>query len=460
MTHWFWHRLVLAPALVAVAIAACSGEDEQPPRIGVGGASGAGPSGGSAGRGGAAGSGGAGALDGGAATGGTAGTGRDGGGSGGTSGSAGTPGDGGADVDAGPPVCGNGVAQSGEPCDGSDVRGQSCVNYGFERGELGCEDCSLDFSACVGSENCADGRDNDGDQAVDCADEDCRAGCENSCSAPIVLPDPALGIPGQTNGHASQIAPGCLLSAVSSGAETVYTFTAARSGVLDVRLASLLVDLNVSVRTTCNNGPELACSEKNAGSGAVEELNLPINQGETVLIVVDGTGDVAGRYTLDVESRAVECGDSHRDPTEGCDDGNRNPADGCNSNCELEPDETEPNGTTGEATPYSGFPFFASIGAAGDVDVYSIDVPNANSTITAETFDMGDGTCAHHVLDSLVEILAPDGTTVLASDDDGGDGFCSRATASGVGAGTHFVRVRASGVATAFPYKLNVAVTR
>jgi hypothetical protein len=87
-------------------------------------------------------------------------------------------------------------------------------------------------------------------------------------------------------------------------------------------------------------------------------------------------------------------------------------------------------------------------------------VTAANSTITVETLDLGDGSCAQFRLDSLVEILAPDGGSVLGSDNDSGAGFCSVATATGLAAGTYFVRVRAAAASATFPYKLNVAVTQ
>jgi cysteine-rich repeat protein len=442
-----------APTLAGVltALAACS-DDERPPRPhGLGGASGSGGRAGSAGTGAEGGD----ASGGAAGRGGTAGTGggRDGGGS---SGDGGTSGE-----DAGPAVCGNGIAEGSEGCDGTDVRQQTCVSYGFESGSLSCVDCSVDVGGCVGTENCADGRDNDADQAIDCADVNCKEACENACSAPVVLPDPASGVVGQTNDHSSAATSSCIPSGAQSGPEIVYRFTAARSGVLDVRLTSPGGDdFNLSVRRICADvASEFGCAERIAGQDAVERLNVAIAQGEAVFIVVDGTGAAsAGRYRLDALSRVLECGDSHRDTGEECDDGNRTPNDGCGSDCRIEPDESEPNGTTGEADPYTPFPFVASIGPAGDVDVFSVTVSNANSTITAETLDLGDGSCSQLLLDSLVEILGSDGS-VLASDNDSGPGYCSVTTAGGLAAGTYYVRVRSAAASATFPYRLNIAIT-
>ena len=95
-------------------------------------------------------------------------------------------------------VCGNGEAEPGEHCDGDDFGAWTCAAAGFEVGELACgEDCRLDVSGCTGVERCTDGRDNDGDQTVDCGDDD----CENE---PPCLATPAYGVPmGGTGGVVS-----------------------------------------------------------------------------------------------------------------------------------------------------------------------------------------------------------------------------------------------------------------
>lgn len=47
-------------------------------------------------------------------------------------------------------VCGNGIRESGEACDGSDLGGQTCGGLGFSGGTLACTGiCSFDTSGCV-----------------------------------------------------------------------------------------------------------------------------------------------------------------------------------------------------------------------------------------------------------------------------------------------------------------------
>ena len=48
------------------------------------------------------------------------------------------------------PVCGNGVVESGEDCDGEDLDGESCADVGdFDGGRLACtDDCTFDTDGC------------------------------------------------------------------------------------------------------------------------------------------------------------------------------------------------------------------------------------------------------------------------------------------------------------------------
>jgi cysteine-rich repeat protein len=244
----------------------------------------------------------------------------------------------------------------------------------------------------------------------------------------------------------------------TSGAEVVFRVKPSVTGILEATVTSVGANFSLSVRSDCADAAsELVCRDVAAGAGATETVEAAVTRGQDVFLVVDGADpSQAGIFVLDLASRPIECGDGNLDPGEGCDDRNRAPDDGCSASCQLELDEVEPNETTLTATPYTQLPFIARISSATDIDVFSIVVSSANSMLSVDTFDLGDGACADMELDNRVEILAPDGRT-LASNDDGGVGFCAKATATGLSPGTYHVRVQASGVATQFPYNLDIS---
>lgn len=57
------------------------------------------------------------------------------------------------------PVCGNGLIESGEVCDGANVNGLSCISFGLSGGTLGCaSDClDYDYTGCAADPVCGDG---------------------------------------------------------------------------------------------------------------------------------------------------------------------------------------------------------------------------------------------------------------------------------------------------------------
>jgi hypothetical protein len=57
-------------------------------------------------------------------------------------------------------VCGNGVRETGENCDGSDFAGDDCSNYGFDKGILQCSaDCTVSVGACYNEDEEAEEND-------------------------------------------------------------------------------------------------------------------------------------------------------------------------------------------------------------------------------------------------------------------------------------------------------------
>lgn len=92
------------------------------------------------------------------------------------------------------PICGDGVADAGEPCDGVDLGGASCTSEGFDAGTLGClPDCTgYETSGCVtfecgndaieGSEAC-DGTDLAGSDCLGLGFDAGTLGCLPDCTA-------------------------------------------------------------------------------------------------------------------------------------------------------------------------------------------------------------------------------------------------------------------------------------
>ncbi len=110
------------------------------------------------------------------------------------------------------PVCGNGIREVGEQCDGTDFAGQTCLDFGCSAGDLACSgECTIDSSSCSSCSGCGDdtcdadedfcscpddcgtplsnetdcsnGFDEDCDSLIDCSDSDCQSdpACISNC---------------------------------------------------------------------------------------------------------------------------------------------------------------------------------------------------------------------------------------------------------------------------------------
>lgn len=312
-------------------------------------------------------------------------------------------------------------------------------------------------------EDCHNATDDDGDALADCDDADCSAICADPCLAPIPLADPGDAT-ASTRGHG--LLDGASCAAASPGAAHVFAVTASHSGLLDVFLGAHdpTVNLSLSIRSSCADpSSERVCSEQVTGHEppGQEQASASVTAGETLFVVVQGYGaGDGGAYTLTARSRVPACGDARIDPGEECDDGNTAEGDGC-VGCVFVPVEVEPNDGPEEANPFVA-PWLGRISPLRDADFVLVEVPSARYGFAIDVFDLGDGACARAEADSHLELF--DGAMQpIASDDDGGDGRCSRLIARDLQPGAHWAVVSASPSAPSdhtFVYNLAIAGDR
>ncbi|WP_437622677.1 DVUA0089 family protein [Sorangium sp. So ce1151] len=379
-------------------------------------------------------------------------------------------------------LCGDGVVEGGEACDGGEQCSPDCARI------ASCGDGAVDDP-----ETCDDGGTEGGDG--------CSAACELEGTLPEVEPNDALDQ--ATAGQAT--APGALFSASISPAGDVDYFAVDVAGVADLEVETF----DASGPTSCrdvdtviqllapdgavigedDDGGEERCSLVQAAIAApgiyyvrVEEYGGSAIAGYTLrarTTTLCGDGVVEGHEECDGGAgcgaacqRVPSCGDGFIDHPERCDDGNAEGGDGCDAACQLEgvTAEIEPNSTPAEADANGALGPGALVSGAldpeGDVDdVFALRLATV-SDLRLETFDSsGPEQCAEGV-DTALSLLATDGATLLASDDDGGANACSLidpaspggAAARHLAPGTYYVHVRGFPELPAARYTLRISL--
>jgi len=240
------------------------------------------------------------------------------------------------------PVCGNGVVQLGEECDGPPS--SSCVTLGFDTGSISCDaSCRLDLTECrdfacgdgvaEGLERCDDGNEQTGDG--------CTPACElegDVCAAPATLAwDPAQEAwtwSADLTRYFFDYPSACGYSGYSS--DVVVSFAPPANGRYYATVDGAFDAVLWASGHPCASGSLVCADDGAAGEGETIELDLAA--GETTFFFVAETAGSsnAGPFVLRV-GEAI-CGNGRLEGLEQCDDGNTAPADGCDGQCRFEGD--------------------------------------------------------------------------------------------------------------------------
>lgn len=171
-------------------------------------------------------------------------------------------------------------------------------------------------------------------------------------------------------------------------------------------------------------------------------------------------------YTLRIQFLAL-CGDGTRQTSEACDDGNTSGGDGCSATCRPEKvPEVENNDTAETAQVLSMLPGLigGAISPGTDQDMFRFTL-NATADLEIETYDgnyTGENAETCEDTDTVLELIAADGTTTLDSNDDRWFSTCSALTPDNsrimrrIAPGTYFMRVTSFANAVLPAYSVSI----
>jgi cysteine-rich repeat protein len=332
------------------------------------------------------------------------------------------------------PVCGDGLLKAGEACDDKNgASGDGCSSAcAIEAGFTCAGTPSVCHTTCgdlivAGDETCDDGNTSD----ADCCSSSCQAqpSCEleSNDTAATANNYAAIATLGQVNAF---IEP--------AGDHDVFVMHVEEGtvGSLEARVVggaagstcdSKLVDTWMALRDA--NGAQIAQNEDD-GRGFCSSLRTgALAPGDYYLTVQASSYAPTATFDYGVALTQGVCNNGVVEPGEECDDGTSAAGDGCDDECRYSPYfEVESNNNAGAANGPWALPFVVrgTNDNFGDTDFFAIDLPTT-ADLRVSAFDhRGPGSCdAGGGNDLAFVLLASDGTTVLASDDDSGPSVCA-----------------------------------
>ena len=176
----------------------------------------------------------------------------------------------------------------------------------------------------VDIEICDNGEDDDGDQAIDCADDDCAGTPQcpptfGTCEQP--RPIQQLGtLEGDTTGLDNANSPGCQ---PNDGPEDVWVFAVGAPTPVCLRTAGTQFDTVLYVREGDCQAGDLACNDDTADT-VQSEVQIDALPGVPYFVFVDGFADAQGPYQLTIQF--APCDQQPQD--EICDNGEDDDLDG------------------------------------------------------------------------------------------------------------------------------------
>jgi len=95
----------------------------------------------------------------------------------------------------------------------------------------------------------------------------------------------------------------CGGSTGSTGSDRVYAITVHSAGTLTAKTTNATFDDMLYARSDCaTEASELGCANASAGTGD-ESLAVPVVSGATVFLIVDGTSNATGTFTLSLSAK-------------------------------------------------------------------------------------------------------------------------------------------------------------